>query len=426
MKHIFIDTNIFLHFEDFDKIDWLKESSSDSCIIVIAPIVIDELDEKKIGTDRISKKARKTLQKIEKLSNLENPKIRENVLFKVLNEKPLKSIYEQNGLNFDEHDHRLIASIFQYKMSNKLADIVLFSYDVGPRLRAKQLGINAFKPNEKYLLPVTESEEGKKLKKLEQENKILKSRIPVLKLLFDNKKEDLEITTEKPVDFLEYSKIKMNELKFQYPYLKFEKDDPYENPLLSISKSLCSLKEDQVIDYNKKLDEYFTYYEKNYLKKLYEHEKKEKLTFSIKLLLFNTGSTPAEDIDIHLHLPDEFEVIKTSEIKEPPKKPQPPYKPKSAFDNGITAACAKILRPYQTNEQKIDINLNYPRIKNMNGFYIDYSFKKLKHGYSSPLENLSIIYDSHEKIKNFQINFTLSTANIPKAIQGILNIRFKK
>jgi len=427
MKHIFIDTNVFLHFEDFDKIDWLKESSSDSCIIVIAPIVIDELDEKKIGTSRISNKVRKTLQKFEELSDQENPRIKENVLFKIITDKPLNSVYEQNGLNFNEHDHRLIASIIQYKESNKSADIALFSYDIGPRLRAKQFGVKAFKPNEKYLLQSTESEEEKKIKKLEQENKFLKSRIPVLKLLFDNKSEHIEMIaiSENSVDFLVYSKLKMEELRTQYPYLKIEKDNPYEKPMALIQKYFNSPSDDQVFNYNKRLEEYFTNYE-NYLLKTFEYEKREKLTFSIKVVLVNSGNTPAEDIDVHLHLPDGFEVIETSEKEKPPQTPQPPYKPKNALDFGMSSGFTNIPSPYHMNEPKVDINLNKPRIKKTNSYDVDYSIKNLKHGYSHSLKSLSIIYKNQEEIKNFQIDYILSAANIPEAIRGNLNIKFRK
>jgi len=63
MKYIFLDTNIFLHFQDFEKIDWLSESSSKACKLIIAPVVIDELDEKKIGTNKIGSRARKVLKR---------------------------------------------------------------------------------------------------------------------------------------------------------------------------------------------------------------------------------------------------------------------------------------------------------------------------------------------------------------------------
>jgi predicted ribonuclease YlaK len=74
MKYIFLDTNIFLHFQDFEKIDWLSESFSKACKLIIPPVVIDELDEKKIGTNKIGNHARKILNRFEQLSEMEKPK----------------------------------------------------------------------------------------------------------------------------------------------------------------------------------------------------------------------------------------------------------------------------------------------------------------------------------------------------------------
>src|SRR5680860_747034 len=137
MKHIFIDTNIFLHFQDFEKIDWLTESASKFCKLIIPPVVIDELDEKKIGTGKIGNRARKVLNRIEELSETEKPKISENIEFEIILLKPSREIYETNNLNFDEKDHRLIASMIHFKEKYAINDICLCSNDIGPRLRAK-------------------------------------------------------------------------------------------------------------------------------------------------------------------------------------------------------------------------------------------------------------------------------------------------
>ena len=107
MEIIFIDTNIFLHFENFEQIDWLKLSNSDSCKLIISPIVIDELDKHKISNSKVGKKARKTLNRIEEIIESENDQIKNRVFIEILNTKPNKKIYEKFDLNFDEQDHRL-------------------------------------------------------------------------------------------------------------------------------------------------------------------------------------------------------------------------------------------------------------------------------------------------------------------------------
>ena len=49
MKHIFLDSNILIHFQSIEQINWLKITNCKQCNILIAPIVIDELESKKIS-----------------------------------------------------------------------------------------------------------------------------------------------------------------------------------------------------------------------------------------------------------------------------------------------------------------------------------------------------------------------------------------
>jgi len=193
----------------------LKESSSKCCTLIITPIVIDELDEKKIGTNRVGNLARKILNRFEDLSDGKEIEISKNIFFEIQLSKPSKNIYEINDLNFDEQDHRLIASIIKYRIDNGIDNVYLCTNDVGPRLRAKQFEIKSLKLDSKYLLPIQISEEEKKIKKLEQENLVLKSKVPQLLLEFNNYKEFIKISVDVDdfVDFEIFKAQKMSTIK---------------------------------------------------------------------------------------------------------------------------------------------------------------------------------------------------------------------
>ncbi len=48
MNYIVLDTNIFIHFRDFDQINWSElVGNNQDYIILIPPTVIDELDRHK-------------------------------------------------------------------------------------------------------------------------------------------------------------------------------------------------------------------------------------------------------------------------------------------------------------------------------------------------------------------------------------------
>mgnify|MGYP006866095100 FL=1 len=83
--------------------------------------------------------------------------------------------------------------------------------DIGPRLRAQQYGIRALKLNEKYLLPTQISEEAKRIKILENENLLLKTRIPSVKLKFENLKEFIKINVS-PNNNLDFESFKCKRL----------------------------------------------------------------------------------------------------------------------------------------------------------------------------------------------------------------------
>jgi len=410
MIYIFIDTNIFLHYRDFREIDWLKLVSAEKCTLVVPSIVIDELDEKKIGTNKISTRARQNLNLIEELT--ENPNIKENVYFKPFLDKPLQHIYKENELNFKEQDHRLFASIMDFKQKNGVNNIILCTNDVGPRLRAKRFGIKTLKLPDELLLPNQESEEKKKIKKLEEENRKLKSKIPDLFLSFDNGKDFLKynISEFEEVDFESFKNKKLNEIKQKYPYIK--KVDSYKNPLVASLSQATSLTTEQINSYNKKLDEYYNEFEKA-LEKIYESEKRKQLTFEINLLLFNNGSVPAEDIDIHLHFPDGFELRETEEEKKRNKieLPEPPYRPKHKFDYGFLRM-PTVSGIHSIDSIVKDMNINGPNIggpniKKTNSYTVDYSREMLKHGYQENLESLSIIFEKSSDIKNFNLEYII-------------------
>tara|TARA_R110002033_G_scaffold60044_2_gene109914 strand:+ start:7236 stop:8498 length:1263 start_codon:yes stop_codon:yes gene_type:complete len=420
MKYIFLDTNIFLHFQDFEKIDWLSESFSNSCKLIIPPVVIDELDEKKIGTSKIGNRARNILNRFEQLVEMEYSRVKEDIDFEILLSKPSREIYETNNLNFDEKDHRLIASIIQFSEVNDLDEILLCSNDIGPRLRAKMFGIKSLKLDSKYLIPNQVSEEEKRIKKLERENQILRTRIPKLDVLFlnKNKYQKIKVPERDSSNFEDFKIQKLKEIKVENPYM--EHNEPKGNLLTQLGPLFSS----RINEYNNKLDEFYSEYE-NTLNKIFEYEKKELFSFSIQLVIKNTGNIPAEDIDLHLHFPDGFELIESAEKEKYPSLPKPPYKPKSAFDFGHSTF-PMVSSFHNQITPNTSLSFNSPSIKKTNSYDVDFSRKKLKHGYSERLEELTIIFDSNSNINNFQIDYELSSANMPEKLIGKLNVLFEK
>jgi hypothetical protein len=95
------------------------------------------------------------------------------------------------------------------------------------------------------------------------------------------------------------------------------------------------------------------------------------------------GTVPAEDIDIHLHFPDGFELVDSADYPKPPTEPNTPYKPKNRLDIpglGISG----FPRIHIPNPQNMNIDSERPTIRKSNSYDVDYNRSYLKHNYNSP------------------------------------------
>jgi hypothetical protein len=273
------------------------------------------------------------------------------------------------------------------------------------------------------LIPIEESEEEKKIKKLEQENRKLKNRIPDLSLKFDNSNEFVKFNPKK-IGYNDFEQFKINrssKIKEEHSYI--EHIDPYKNPQAYFTLG-SSITIDQINSYNKRLDEYYNEFEKT-LDQIFEQEIKKGLTFEINLILINTGTVPAEDIDLHIHFPDGFELLESEDIQDTVQLPEPPYRPKNKLDFGHfhLVNSSSILPNMNIGN---NLNFNKPIIKKTNSYDVDYYRKQLKHGYTENLEGLSIIFVSFADIKNFKLDYKISAGNVPDIISGSLNVIFDK
>jgi len=421
MKTIFLDSNILLHFKIFVDIDWIKVCEDKKCRIILAPIVIEELDKIKIGNDDKSKRARKVLSKIEDLLENQQNMIRENVEFLVLMHRPDEKIFESNHLDYRKQDDHLIGSIIQYQEQNQDEQVFLCSFDIGPRLRSQQFGIKIIKIPNEYLLPFKETESEKQIKELIRENTLLKSRIPKPILIFENEKDFVKIrVNDEKIERNQFIQLKMDALKKDYPYLEY-KDNKTLSPFAPHA-ILNIISKDQIERYNSDIDAFYSSYI-SYLGDLYEYELKNHFSIRINMVLTNEGNTPAEEVDVNCHFPEGFDLIDEDDLEDPPDEPVPPSTPKSLLE-GIGSFN---IRPFIPDIGRPSIpNLNKPTIRKTNSYDVHYYRKYVKHLTLYPLDTLIAFYNDYDSFKNFSIEYTIMAGNIQEPVTGKLNIVFEK
>src|SRR5260370_7971991 len=118
--YCFLDTNILLEFETFDDVEWPQALNAKQVCLVLAPVVISELDKHKTDYNnaRRQKRARMLLPKITKLTEGETiadalPQVRHNVTLLVLPNEPLID-WKPEHLNPTVNDNTLIARILEF------------------------------------------------------------------------------------------------------------------------------------------------------------------------------------------------------------------------------------------------------------------------------------------------------------------------
>ena len=284
MNYIVLDTNIFIHFRDFDQINWSElVGNNQDYIILIPPTVIDELDRHKYNKNqKISKRAKRILPKIEDYTNTPD----DSLQLKLLNSRPKDETFNANQLNRGDQDDCILASIIEFRQSITENDnLIYFTYDTGPRLKAKTLSINCMKISEQYLLPHEPDENEIKNKELLKELNTFKNKAPKVVLEFVESNDLLKPEQKKPIKSKdEFVKHFIDEVKEEYPYLV--KIDHEENNLSNILRaaSFYGLSDDQIKRYNSELNLFFEKFSK-YYNSVYENLSYLNDCIKIKLLL---------------------------------------------------------------------------------------------------------------------------------------------
>jgi rRNA-processing protein FCF1 len=435
----FLDTNIFLHYQPFDQINWLKELDAEEVELFIAPIVIRELDDHKDHhrLSSIRNRARATLKKIEALiTGLEIVNMPEGVNVFYLDEPSLS--FEEYGLRNDVSDDHLIASCIEHACSEADRRIVIVTDDTGPRLKARKHSIAAVSLDDRLKLPSALDENEKKTQHLHRKIQQLESSLPNLNLGFSDGSQNLFIKIPEPYE-IDVNKIKEKIIDIQrrYPKLYPESNQPansdssiLQNQLsqISLSKAMlaCLTKpsQEEYERYNSELNQFYENY-KEYLNWLTDYKNIESRTIEIEVVLFNRGKAPAEDIDVFMHFPDGLLLLGKEELPETLDSPQPPRKPMSRAElmNSLTLPTSSLYSPHISSHFSMaDTNISLPSIKKTNSYNVNYSVGKLKQHMDAPCDKFFVYFENLEDAKSFGIDYRINAANIPHEIEGKLNV----
>lgn len=441
-KIIYLDTNIFLHYQPFDQIDWPKVVNADTVTIIFPPITIRELNNHKELHPRahIKKRAGEAIKKLFKLFDSGSvAEISDGISVYFEDRDPIID-FAAHQLNLNVQDDHLIASILINRQESLTADIVLVTSDFGLTLLAKagRLGIDTLRMPDSYRILDKPDPNETKIKQLEKQIHELNSRVPQPDLTYEDGLQHATFKLPKPADF-DQSKVdeKLSELKKKYPFKEFKapetdlqqtKNKMEIAALVAASSIMGTISQEEIDRYNSEVEQYIPAYA-NFLLRNSEYENLKRRTIRLNFVLANDGSAPAEDIDIYMHFPDGFRVLEEHELPNPPNPPKPPVKPmtqmqKLANSLNYSAQLAQVpyLGSYDHSQFAPPSNVSGPDIKRTNSYDVHVHVQKIKHNLQVSLDPLFIVFDSYESASSFAIEYSILAANIPHEITGDLHL----
>ncbi|GAH30159.1 unnamed protein product, partial [marine sediment metagenome] len=134
-KYLFFDTNIFLHYQDVEKLK-LEQQYGKGIVLVIPRVILGELNKHKDShkSAKIQKRARSICKKIKAWD--ESGQVTDSIQFRFVIKTSDPKKYD---LNPDFVDDRFLADILEFDAPQE--DKILVAADMNMILTAKHLGI---------------------------------------------------------------------------------------------------------------------------------------------------------------------------------------------------------------------------------------------------------------------------------------------
>ncbi|HQR35681.1 MAG TPA: PIN domain-containing protein [Blastocatellia bacterium] len=442
MKFAFLDTQIFLHYRFFDEIDWAKIVGSASVRLVVAPIVIRELDKHKNTNPRqkIRERSAKVIRKFHEICDKETiPQVRPSVEMEVILREPPRDIFTTHNLDVQWQDDWLLASILYFQQENLDASVTLITQESLLPMKAKSLGLAVISLPDDFKIVDGEDANEKRIKQLEQENRELKFRSPEIKISFDGDVEYLTVSKSWPIDSFE--KWKEEELlKLKNKYQKYEikapplpsaKSDKKRLNIGDLRKITIDLESAESSnepslyykrEYNRKLDEFWAKYEE-YLERLRKVKEAYARMVPIDLVLRNTGTLPAEDIDIYIYFPDYLANALALRMPEYPKALEPPDGSGNQ-DGWRDIYRSQAIYPVSFGASlPVTPNVRGPFINSNDSSLVTFSVGKLKHNHLISLDTVYVVFNSIELAKSFTIQYRLTASNVLSIVSRELHVK---
>jgi hypothetical protein len=391
----FVDTNFFLQCKNYDELNWEEITTDKNINIIICRPLQEEIDRlKQDGNSRRAKKARKTSSMFREMLNSPDLSIRKTkgkINF-VINFSPnykKETLCKQNKiLDIERPDDEIIAYALKFMEDKALKDVYLLTHDTNPILTAKNCGLPVSMIPDSWLLPTESDNKDKKIKKLENELKILLDKIPKLNTIFYTSEGNIK-GNEYAFEMKNYKPIKKEEIeniiqliKQKYPmktdFSEELKERKQKEDFSSKLEFLLSNLKEYIPPTEKAIKKYKNELYPNWLTNIREWIKKYQDTKNyieryklFSYILNNDGNVPVENLILHFKVvkgaklaPHDCYKMLSAPLPEFPDLPKPPKGMWKDISNPLLSAINSIQRNWSDMNSKTTLKDIYmPNLK---------------------------------------------------------------
>ena len=419
----FIDTNVLLHYRFFRDVDWAAALDAPEVVLVLAPVVLSELDDHKwSGSRREKARAKAVLKAIDEIELVaEAIGIRAGVSVMGIGHEPAEAVFARYRLQGGVKDDRLLASLLAFREEcGASSRALLVTADAGLRVKARVQRIEVIAPAHDLAIDDEPDETERRLSAANRELAAYKSAAPDLRLTIEGEPfVEEKVTLVRGFDAQTRARL-CAKWRSRYPHVG---GMPDQVRLLGGAISLSGLaglpgfiSAEDAKKHNAEIDLVFGKYEK-YLEAWPSIVNRYRRSLELKFVLENSGTAPADDV--HLKLWTEADGVWLEELPVPPTPPAMPKRP-DLFDVGLHSPM-----PYlDTGTFRVaSRDSDGPNVSRAEPKCIEYWEKRVTHHVPRELTPVYFQFSTDEAVGSFSINYRLVAANIREPQTGTVHVK---
>lgn len=421
----YVDTNIFLHFQPFDQIPWLKELKADFVALRVPPDVIGELNKHKDGhkVTHMKERAGKILRRIMNIALTNEGRVGDSGTVTITCEQHAPG-FDLQARGFDSaiSDDRILAAVLDYKERHPDEYVVLVTDDFGAGLRAHGYGVVPLGLSETLRIAPSPDEKQQRINELEERVRSMEKVGLRLHLSFPGGASECTLTVEPDTivtdgDAKAYADAQVAKLaphqtgaayqqmaRSQHKLLDDEILSSFVPTITAAARMFAEKAHANLMSFHSKCAAYFS--------ATWKHSNDMRRTKEIRLELENTGTGPAEDVYVRVRLPKGIIIYPQGVPTDAPVPPIPP---------GTSA------KPEQRRGQKakppVQHAFEYVGPQELAEHWdVRFRLPRLNHHLAEQVIGLHIRFPTPVAVSSFEIQYRVSAGNATDAVDGRLSV----